>query len=196
MGDNGCTTTALDGTRCYAPAGSSGAYTGIDITGTLAGTTWNFDTDRAVVGWAVNPAYGPIPTMQLSYVKPATTVTATDRWDDQCPSLAAGGRCTLSTAAVPGSGAERDPVRRGIRKLCADIDCQVRRVPAHEDGLVVGFRLDDDAVFDGLAVHGRSELDAYAVVRRAGRAIGRCRAFDSRRVDGCEGPAEVGFGRS
>ena len=118
-GDNGCTTTALDGTRCYAPAGGSGAYTGIDITGTLPGSNWIFDTDRAVVGWALNPAYGPIPTMQLSYVKPATTVTATDRWDDQCPSLAAGGRCTLSTAAVCTDG----PATKVIDGVSVTRDC-------------------------------------------------------------------------
>ncbi len=118
-GDDGCTTTALDGTRCYAPAGSSGAYPGIDITGTLADTTWNFDTDRTVVGWAPTPAYGPIPTMQLSYVKPATTVTATDRWDDQCPSLAAGGRCTLSTAAVCTDG----PATKVIDGVSITRDC-------------------------------------------------------------------------
>jgi len=119
MGDNGCTTTALDGTKCYAPAGGSGAYTGIDVTGTFPGSTWNFDTDRTVVGWALNPAYGPIPTMQLSYVKPATTVTATDRWDDQCPSLAAGGRCTLSTAGVCTDG----PATKVIDGVSITRDC-------------------------------------------------------------------------
>lgn len=100
-GDSGgCTTTVLDGTQCYAPAAGWAPYTGTDITGAVPGTYWNIDSARAVVGWDVNPAFGPIPTMRLSYVKAQTTITATDRWDDQCPALAAGGRCTVATAAV------------------------------------------------------------------------------------------------
>ena len=119
MGDSGCTTTALDGTKCYAPAVSSGSYTGTDITGTVPGVLWNLDADRAVTGWTVNPAYGPIPTMRLSYVKPLTTVTATDRWDDQCPALAAGGRCTVSTATVCTDG----PATKVIDGVSITRDC-------------------------------------------------------------------------
>ena len=100
QGESGCSTTVLDGTKCYAPASSWTPYAGIDITGTLPGTFWNIDTDRAVVGWAANPAYGPIPSMRLTYTRPTTTVTATDQWDDQCPPLAGGGRCSVSTAAI------------------------------------------------------------------------------------------------
>lgn len=119
MGDNGCTTTALDGTKCYAPAADSGTYTGTDVTGTVPGFLWNVDADRAVVGWSVNPAYGPIPTMRLSYTKPVTTVTTTDRWDDQCPTLATGGRCTVSTANVCTDG----PVTKVIDGVSVTRDC-------------------------------------------------------------------------
>lgn len=100
QGDSGCTTTVLEGTRCYAPADGWTASTGYDITGTLPGYYWNLDSDRAVIGWEPNPAYGPIPTMRLTYTKPQTSTTATDRWDDQCPALADGGRCSVSSAAV------------------------------------------------------------------------------------------------
>ncbi|MDZ7855326.1 type-F conjugative transfer system mating-pair stabilization protein TraN [Sphaerotilus sp.] len=103
-GDSGCTTTVLDGTKCYAPSGGRTPYTGIDITGTVPGNYWNIDADRAVVGWDVNPAFGPIPTMRLSYLKALTSVAATDRWDDQCPALVAGGRCTVNTAAICADG--------------------------------------------------------------------------------------------
>ena len=100
-GDSGgCTTTVLDGTQCYAPATGWAPYTGTDITGAVPGTYWNIDSARAVVGWDVNPAFGPIPTMRLSYVRALTSVAATDRWDDQCPALATGGRCTLNSAAI------------------------------------------------------------------------------------------------
>ncbi|MBX9794852.1 MAG: type-F conjugative transfer system mating-pair stabilization protein TraN, partial [Burkholderiaceae bacterium] len=119
-GDSGgCDTTTLDGTKCYAPAASSGTYVGTDITGTVPGFMWNFDAERAVVGWSVNPAYGPIPTMRLSYARPLTTVTATDRWDDQCPALAAGGRCTVSTAAVCTDG----PATKVIDGVSITRDC-------------------------------------------------------------------------
>jgi conjugal transfer mating pair stabilization protein TraN len=37
--------------------------------------------------------------MTLGYVRPRTFVTATDQWDDQCPALASGGRCSISGAA-------------------------------------------------------------------------------------------------
>jgi conjugal transfer mating pair stabilization protein TraN len=100
QGDNGCTTTALDGTKCFAPATGWTSYTGIDITGRLPGSFWNVASNRAVVGWTPNPAFGPIPTMQLAYARATTTTTATDRWDDQCPALATGGRCTASAAAI------------------------------------------------------------------------------------------------
>ena len=115
----GCDTTTLDGTKCYAPAASSGTYVGTDITGSLPRFMWNFDADRAVVGWSVNPAYGPIPTMRLRYAKPLTAVTATDRWDDQCPALSAGGRCSVSTAAVCTDG----PATKVIDGVSIARDC-------------------------------------------------------------------------
>ena len=118
-GDSGCTTTVLNGTQCYAPSGTWTPYAGTDITGTVPGTYWNVDAARVVVGWTVNPAYGPIPTMRLSYARPQTTITATDRWDDQCPALAAGGRCTVSTAAVCTDG----PATKVIDGVSLSRDC-------------------------------------------------------------------------
>jgi conjugal transfer mating pair stabilization protein TraN len=109
----------LDGARCYAPAGGWTPYAGTDITGTVPGYYWNIDADRAVVGWAPNPAYGPIPTMRLTYTRATTAVTTTDRWDDQCPALAAGGRCTVSTAAVCTDG----PATKVIDGVSVYRDC-------------------------------------------------------------------------
>ncbi|MDE2298501.1 MAG: type-F conjugative transfer system mating-pair stabilization protein TraN [Burkholderiales bacterium] len=100
QGDNGCMTTVLDGTKCYAPAGGWTSYTGYDVTGAVPGYYWNVDTDRAVIGWDLNPVFGPIPTMRLTYQKAQTEVAQADHWDDQCPALAEGGRCTVSTAAI------------------------------------------------------------------------------------------------
>jgi conjugal transfer mating pair stabilization protein TraN len=99
-GDFGCTTVALDETRCYRPADGPTALTGFDVTGSLPGYYWSLDSKRSVVGWKPNPAYGSIPTLRLSYTRPLTTITETDRWDDQCPAVADGSRCTVQTAAM------------------------------------------------------------------------------------------------
>ncbi|MEW6705478.1 MAG: type-F conjugative transfer system mating-pair stabilization protein TraN [Pseudomonadota bacterium] len=119
QGDSGCTTTALDGTRCYAPAGGATALVGYDVTGSLPGYYWNLDSERTVVGWDPNPAYGPIPTMRLSYTRPRTTITETDRWDDQCPTIADGSRCTVQTAAVCTDG----PATKVIDGASVNRDC-------------------------------------------------------------------------
>ncbi|MCB2020383.1 MAG: type-F conjugative transfer system mating-pair stabilization protein TraN, partial [Burkholderiaceae bacterium] len=118
-GEDGCKTTSLDGSKCYAPATDFGPYTGTDITGEVPGYYWNIDANRAVVGWTVNPAYGAIPTMRLGYTQPTTTVTTTDRWDDQCPALADGGRCTVSSAPTCTDG----PATKVIDGVSVTRDC-------------------------------------------------------------------------
>ena len=114
-----CTTTTLDGTRCYAPASRPTPYTGVDTTYTLVGYYWNLDSVRSVTGWSPNPAFGPIPTMRLAYTRPTSTVTITDQWSDQCPALAAGGRCTLSTQSVCTDG----PATKVIDGVSVSRDC-------------------------------------------------------------------------
>ncbi|MCW5611697.1 MAG: hypothetical protein KIS83_13625 [Rubrivivax sp.] len=86
-GDSGCTASALDGTR--VPCARSRRWTpyaGIDITGTVAGTLLEHRRRPGRDRLGAQPAFGPIPTMRLSYCA-TTTVTETDRWDDQCPTL-------------------------------------------------------------------------------------------------------------
>jgi conjugal transfer mating pair stabilization protein TraN len=96
-GDSCTSSGSLDGTRCYAPD-AAGPYFGTDITGTFPGTTWQLASTRAVTGWSTNPAAAALPTLALSYARPATTATQTDRLDDKCPALAAGGRCAEVSA--------------------------------------------------------------------------------------------------
>ncbi|MBN8507299.1 MAG: type-F conjugative transfer system mating-pair stabilization protein TraN [Burkholderiales bacterium] len=117
--DTGCTTTTLEDTRCYAPAGGSGSYFGVDITGTFPGAYWNLDSERAVSGWAINPGFGAIPTMRLAYTLPATTLTTKDQWIDQCPALVAGGRCTASTAEICSDG----PATKVVDGVTLTRDC-------------------------------------------------------------------------
>ena len=119
QGDNGCTTNVLDGTKCYAPATAWTPYAGYDVTGSYSSYYWNLDSDRAVIGWDPNPAYGPIPTMRLTYTKPQTSYTATDRWEDQCPALADGGRCSVNSTAVCVDG----PATKVIDGVAITRDC-------------------------------------------------------------------------
>jgi conjugal transfer mating pair stabilization protein TraN len=94
-----CTTSALSTTTCYSP-GSPGDTQATDVTGTYASSYWRASSTRGVVGWAPNPAYGPIPQMRLSYTKPSTLSTATDTWNNQCPGLAADSRCAVASAPI------------------------------------------------------------------------------------------------
>ena len=96
--DGGCTSTTLDGAKCYAPSAGWTPYAGIDVTGAVPGSFWNIDRNRAAVGWAPNPAYGAIPTMALTYTKPVTSAATTDTWNSQCPALASAGRCSVASA--------------------------------------------------------------------------------------------------
>ena len=94
-----CTTAPLDRKTCYEPSASPFDIFATDTTGTFSSSYWRANSARAVVGWTPNPAYGPIPQMRLTYTKASTAATATDTWNSQCPTLAAGGRCTPASAA-------------------------------------------------------------------------------------------------
>lgn len=99
-GDSGNSQTFyLDQATCYAPTPRPSDYLGTDVTGTVSGFYWTVHSSRPVVGFRLNPAYGPIPQMSLAYERPHTTVTESDQWDDQCPSLASDGRCAVTGAA-------------------------------------------------------------------------------------------------
>ncbi|QDL38736.1 type-F conjugative transfer system mating-pair stabilization protein TraN [Rhodoferax sediminis] len=93
----------LDEPTCYAPSATYSPYFGYDVTGTLQSTYWTVSSQRPIIGWRVNPAYGPIPQMTLGYDRPRTAVAETDQWDDQCPTLSQGSgtspRCEMAGAA-------------------------------------------------------------------------------------------------
>lgn len=94
--------TTLDDALCYLPTASATPHVGMDVTGTFGATMyWQPAASRMVTGWAINPAFPrPIPKMTLSYTKPATQFSETERWDDQCPALDTGSRCTPAGAEV------------------------------------------------------------------------------------------------
>lgn len=91
--------TALDGSICYAPSSNPTPYFGYDTTGSLPGPFWSVYADRAIVGWRINPAYGPIPQMTLGYDRPRLSVTDTEQWDDQCSAPGNASRCSTAGAA-------------------------------------------------------------------------------------------------
>lgn len=93
-----CSSTALDLGQCYAP-NASGVYA-VDITGSYSATTWSASSPRSVVSWAPNPAYGPIPSVTLTYTKAMAAATFADAWNSECPTLAAGGRCSVASAPL------------------------------------------------------------------------------------------------
>ncbi|RJG04179.1 type-F conjugative transfer system mating-pair stabilization protein TraN [Noviherbaspirillum sedimenti] len=92
----------LDDALCYTPAASATPHVGLDVTGTFGATLyWQQAGARTVTGWKINPAFPrAIPKMTLSYTKPATQFAETERWDEQCPALATGSRCTPAGAEV------------------------------------------------------------------------------------------------
>lgn len=97
-GDN-YASSYLDEPTCYAPSATYSSYFGYDVTGTLQSTYWTASSQRPIVGWRVNPAYGPIPQMTLGYDRPRTAVAETDQWDDPCTAIGNSTRCTVAGTA-------------------------------------------------------------------------------------------------
>ena len=98
-GDNlNCTPYFLDVRYCYAP--NMGGTTAIDITGTYLDPAWSISSSRSVVGWTINPEFGPIPTMTLTYTKASGDATFADTWNNACPTLSAGSRCSVASTPV------------------------------------------------------------------------------------------------
>jgi len=129
-GDGGSgQTTYLDKATCYAPTQGPSDYPGSDDTGAVSGSYWTVQSSRPVVGFQLNPAYGPIPQMTLAYERPHTTVTESDQWDDQCPNLQGDGRCSISGAArcVDGPATRQidgAPVTRACWRYETAMSCQ------------------------------------------------------------------------
>lgn len=99
-GDAGETqTTSLVEGQCYAPSTDPNDAPGQDVTGTLSGPYWRMSSARPIVGFRLNPLYGYIAQMTLSYERPHTTAGETDQWDDQCPTLEGDRRCAVTGTA-------------------------------------------------------------------------------------------------
>jgi len=101
-GDN-YASSYLDEPTCYAPSAAASPYFGYDVTGSLQNTYWTASSQRPVIGWRVNSAYGPIPQLALGYDRPRTSVAETEQWDDQCQPLSQGSgtgpHCAVAGAA-------------------------------------------------------------------------------------------------
>jgi conjugal transfer mating pair stabilization protein TraN len=84
------------------------------VTGTLQSTYWTVSSQRPIIGWRVNPAYGPIPQMTLGYDRPRTAVAETDQWDDQCPTLSQGNGTSTRCAAAGAARCVDGPATKSI----------------------------------------------------------------------------------
>ena len=93
--DDGFVDTTLDGLTCFVPSAAFTPYTGYDTTGALGGYFWAVSSQRVAAGWQINPAYGPVPRMTLSYERAHSSAVATDQWNDLCPTTTT----TTTTAA-------------------------------------------------------------------------------------------------
>lgn len=129
-GDSGdVQTTTLDEASCYKSSDDPTDAPGHDETGTLPGPYWRLHSKRPVVGYRLNPNYGPIPQMAMSFERPHTTVTEFDQWSDHCPALSPDGRCAPAGAArcvdgpatkvVDGASVTRDCWRYETPLSCA-----------------------------------------------------------------------------
>lgn len=101
-----CSTAPMDIGACYAPSTQKTPLEGMDDTGGSNSKYWVMANPRKVIGWKVNPEYGPpssIPVISLSYPQPATTITETDHWDDTCPDPNANGTATTTTGGGAGT---------------------------------------------------------------------------------------------
>lgn len=129
-GESGCPApVTLDKKTCYQPGTPSDIFAQ-DISGSFGDSFWRANSSRSVIGWAMNPAYGYIPQMTLSYTRPATTATGTDTWNSQCPTLSGPGRCGPaspaqcvdgpSTKIIDGVAITRDCWEYRTTMSCAD----------------------------------------------------------------------------
>ena len=159
QGDSGCSTTALDGARCFAPSAQPTALAGYDITGNLNSFYWVDAGARTVTGWAPNPAYGPMPSLRLAYTRATARVTETDHWSDTCDglpeSLTPGSRCTPVGAAMCTDG----PAARQVNGTAITRDCWATTQP--------------------LACSGTATDDACGLLTRAGCILERSRCLRS-----------------
>lgn len=94
--EHGYVTTTLDSRTCWSPTPSWTPYYGKDVQAHTWHTFWTPHSQRTIIGWQVNPAFGAIPQMRLRYERPHTTVSTTDQWEEQCPSHTAGARCQVT----------------------------------------------------------------------------------------------------
>lgn len=86
-------TATFDAGTCFAPAYYWTPYYGSDIYSEMGPIYWYPQSSRAVLGWQVNPLFGPVPQMTLQYTRPHMMSTEIDQWDNQCATLDASARC-------------------------------------------------------------------------------------------------------
>lgn len=180
-GESGCSTTNLDGNRCFAPSAQPTALEGSDITGAFSSLYWVDAGARPQAGWTPNPAYGPMPTLRLSYTRATSRVSETDQWSDACEGLPGtlpeDSRCAPAGEPVCTDG----PATRLVNGAAVIRDCWATAQP--------------------LACNGTASDDACDLLTRAGCALetSRClrsdpetgRCLTTEETHRCPTPAET-----
>ena len=130
--------------------------------------SWAAASQRSVAGWNVDPEYGPIPRIHLTYPKATTAVIEEDKWIDYCPPLAGGSRCTVSASPRCSAGAgtrviDGASVTRSCWEYQSSVSC-------------AGTSSSDQCA--PLAAAGCTPLSSSCL--RADPATGACEVFDDR----------------
>ena len=121
-------TTTFDPGTCWAPGYNGTPYLGTDIYSDMGPIYWYPQSTRTVLGWTVNPLFGPVPQMTLQYTRPHMNLAEVDQWDNQCVVLDASARCSAidtphcvdgpSTKLIDGV-----PVTRACWKYETNLSC-------------------------------------------------------------------------
>ena len=132
----------LDIGQCYAP--SSTGYYVFDHSGVLT-VPYNAIqvspvVTRTVLGWQANPAFGDMARMTLNYTRATATVREQETWNNQCPALGTGGRCSVVTAPVCVDGPSTKlinevPVTRACWQYSSSMSCAGSSVANQCDAL-------------------------------------------------------------
>lgn len=91
-----CSSAPLRVDQCFVPS-PTGTIAALDTTGTYPGNLWNLHSTRNVVGYVLDPSFGPIPSFTLNYERPTYTTTVADSWIGNCPTASTGSRCSITS---------------------------------------------------------------------------------------------------
>lgn len=171
----------LDPARCFTPYAGTGepGQPGRDTSGRSPATLWAATGSREITGWRVNPAYGPVPRLAMTYERARVELAEEDRWTDACPpALAAPGRCRAEGSARCVEGPETRRINGvDVARACWRYATALRCA-------------EDSAGGECQALADRGCTETGSTCREADPATGTCRVTEARyRCPESGGPA-------